>query len=1298
MAQLERRAAAASSAVLHGDEAALDDARALLQDAPFLFHHIFMQWATPEAKYIPGARMLLQSVPGPAQFRLVVVHLAPEEMLQLLHPDELSWAHRVQLFAVALESPQPITWVNEGCFMLELGAEPEVNESTVPVLVKRLRPYTAQSDVVVALLKTLERSTTTSATAAQPAPATTISLPAHLFHVFMQPSSGIHPLHVSKLTALLAGPSVVPSFVLLGWEMDVFCCGHRENINLGHGAALIRVVALHLNLSFEALLGAFYSAATLHAASTDLGRLLSGSRRWVHDVLETFVSKSSPARLMPTMELLALTYRAWGIEALLGDAYDAFLTTDGDGSVWWTRTCAIAAAIPAIANPDVHATITDYVAAVGASVVLSCGMSITGGRLTQTLGSGDDEAMASIPRWPAALWPHVLALCLENGPVDWIAHITMSDADCTAVVTHWVANDRPSIALAFATALATRVSYHRGRRLLLSVVAMSPHVLHDVLAIPSLPIPQRTLVADVLSNVESSEVVEAWRRRYADAWATHSDALARMFLTQLREAQDDEAFALWTRCCADDAHFLDTLFYSLVRAHPSVDRTRLWNAIVRWLREAQSPHAAAWAAHLAPIPTPLAAYVALYTRRSVDPRQPTSPLRLETHVRQYVDGSAPADVGALVRLLMETALQSHDERHAEDIALTLHRFGAYWVENDFEASIADALCRPTRALVLPRLVHVARDGPWPRLCQRPDVLAAFLSLLLEAPSVATTLQTLWNRPAFDNQLAVAAIVQAAVRSSFLSPRNAETWATYCSQRWVTITLPASQPRPGHGLLVLRGTEVLRYTHNAGRWRQEIVGASPAAVEAPVVLMDCASWIEVVGHCADARLADSVRATLVEVYLPLECRGDGEVLGQAVLAGAVRLALAAHELSPWLVSATRALCPPPTLNVVSWVLRSLKRIATATAAPSPVALADAIHDALDALRLVDVIRAVLATQAGATQWLLVELRQAFLAHPAFRTGRLGGLLVVYLVVVYCTHVPDGTSVFQKSVCGLLQRHADLLELVRSPYFDALVNRHCPLHTAKAAPFVAFLRALVPATDTADAPASKRPRTDAPLGIVWSALLTDESWSKALGQELQRPHMRRLAAFLDLETRLGRVVCPAQADLFAAFNRCSLDTIRVVLLGSEPYASLEQATGLCFSLPFDAAPSQSLTRILDEVAADVGVAVPPTQRSLEAWCRQGVLLLNSVLSVRQGSPQSHRCQGWEAFVDSVIRTINRTASHVVFLLWETTLPKQDVLINGAKHLVLTGGPGSRCFTASNRYLQQHGRPTINWAAFQ
>ena len=218
----------------------------------------------------------------------------------------------------------------------------------------------------------------------------------------------------------------------------------------------------------------------------------------------------------------------------------------------------------------------------------------------------------------------------------------------------------------------------------------------------------------------------------------------------------------------------------------------------------------------------------------------------------------------------------------------------------------------------------------------------------------------------------------------------------------------------------------------------------------------------------------------------------------------------------------------------------------------------------------------------------------------------------------------------------------------------------------------------------------------------------SWRAALQAEIDAPEMAALDRFLAAEAAAGVAVYPPADDRFRALALTPLDAVRVVILGQDPYHGAGQAHGLSFSVRPGTRIPPSLTNIYKELEADLGIP-RATHGFLEVWARQGVLLLNTVLSVRDGAPASHRGQGWERFTDAVIRAVAERDDPTVFLLWGAHAQQKAGLIAAAapagRHLVLasahpsplsarTGFFGSRPFSRANAFLERNGRGTIDW----
>ena len=216
--------------------------------------------------------------------------------------------------------------------------------------------------------------------------------------------------------------------------------------------------------------------------------------------------------------------------------------------------------------------------------------------------------------------------------------------------------------------------------------------------------------------------------------------------------------------------------------------------------------------------------------------------------------------------------------------------------------------------------------------------------------------------------------------------------------------------------------------------------------------------------------------------------------------------------------------------------------------------------------------------------------------------------------------------------------------------------------------------------------------------------EPSWARELSGELSSPYFATLRTFVDEERRTQRVL-PSPEQQFAAFDYCPFDDVRAVILGQDPYPTPGHAHGLCFSVEPGVAVPGSLRNIYKELASDVGL-VPPSSGNLAGWAQQGVLLLNTVLTVRAGVPQSHAGQGWERLTDAAVSALSQRRRGVVFFLWGASAKKKAALIDGTRHCVLTsahpsplsahrGFLGSRHFSSANAYLVAGGGDPIDWA---
>lgn len=215
--------------------------------------------------------------------------------------------------------------------------------------------------------------------------------------------------------------------------------------------------------------------------------------------------------------------------------------------------------------------------------------------------------------------------------------------------------------------------------------------------------------------------------------------------------------------------------------------------------------------------------------------------------------------------------------------------------------------------------------------------------------------------------------------------------------------------------------------------------------------------------------------------------------------------------------------------------------------------------------------------------------------------------------------------------------------------------------------------------------------------------EKSWGEALSAEWDKEYFRELARKLHEEKDRGIVIYPPGSKIFRAFDLCPLDAVKVVILGQDPYHGAGQAMGLSFSVPEGIAAPPSLKNIFKEIESDLGIRMSGSP-DLEPWARQGVLLLNSVLTVRAGVAASHAGLGWQNFTDAVIKLISERCEGVIFMLWGNYARSKAGLIDSGRHLVLQAAHpsplargaffGCRHFSQANAYLVRTGRSPINW----
>ena len=216
--------------------------------------------------------------------------------------------------------------------------------------------------------------------------------------------------------------------------------------------------------------------------------------------------------------------------------------------------------------------------------------------------------------------------------------------------------------------------------------------------------------------------------------------------------------------------------------------------------------------------------------------------------------------------------------------------------------------------------------------------------------------------------------------------------------------------------------------------------------------------------------------------------------------------------------------------------------------------------------------------------------------------------------------------------------------------------------------------------------------------------NKSWGVVLNEEFDKPNFYNLMKFVQSEYE--NYSChPDKDDIFSAFNRCSFDDVKVVIIGQDPYHGLGQANGLCFSVTDGVKHPPSLVNIFKELEHDVGKEYP-ISGNLEGWANQGVLLLNAILTVRHGLAGSHQKQGWEEFTDAVIKVISDKKDDVIFMLWGGVAKKKGRKVDKNKHFVLESGHpsplsanrgywfGNKHFSNANKYLKKKKKGEVNW----
>ena len=227
----------------------------------------------------------------------------------------------------------------------------------------------------------------------------------------------------------------------------------------------------------------------------------------------------------------------------------------------------------------------------------------------------------------------------------------------------------------------------------------------------------------------------------------------------------------------------------------------------------------------------------------------------------------------------------------------------------------------------------------------------------------------------------------------------------------------------------------------------------------------------------------------------------------------------------------------------------------------------------------------------------------------------------------------------------------------------------------------------------------------MSVTGARIKLAPSWKSRVGDYLQRDDMQQLSAFLRQRRQQGARIFPPAANIFGALEATPFDAAKVVVLGQDPYHGAGQAHGLCFSVQPGVAIPPSLDNIFKELQRDVGIA-RPDHGCLLPWARQGVLLLNAVLTVEEGRAGAHAGKGWEGFTDHVVETLNREREGLVFLLWGSYAQAKGKVIDASRHRVLRaphpsplsahrGFIGCGHFSATNAYLQRRGQAPSDWS---
>jgi uracil-DNA glycosylase len=218
------------------------------------------------------------------------------------------------------------------------------------------------------------------------------------------------------------------------------------------------------------------------------------------------------------------------------------------------------------------------------------------------------------------------------------------------------------------------------------------------------------------------------------------------------------------------------------------------------------------------------------------------------------------------------------------------------------------------------------------------------------------------------------------------------------------------------------------------------------------------------------------------------------------------------------------------------------------------------------------------------------------------------------------------------------------------------------------------------------------------------LKSKDWQVILKDEIDKNYFKELTNFVSKEYK-DAVCYPPKKDIFQAFNYCNFKDVKVVILGQDPYHGFGQANGLCFSVSDGISFPPSLKNIFKEIETDLNIPFP-ISGNLERWASQGVFLLNSVLTVEEGKPESHKNKGWEKFTDFIIQKLSETEEQIIFLFWGSFAKKKGSKINRLKHIVLESGHpsplsanrgfwfGNKHFGKTNNFLEKNNKPIISW----